>query len=735
MNINGPANAAWLLEQEGFEPSREREMESLFAIGNGYLGIRGSTDFLIPVSEGDLFVAGVFGDKDEKLPYSELEFLTKGSRGEKPEIIAFPFPFRLAISTAGKTLDVAGTELVDHCRRLDLRRGELSENYKFEPIAGERVGVLTRRYASLADRHLLMQEIEITSESFTGELVVDVSFDFAHFELRYPRLSPLAVKKPVPLAALHVYDCGDSKTRAVFAARVEVQNAEIDDSTVVIDATPGKIVRIRKFVSVFTTRERPNAIDCAIAHCSERSFDLFDTDRTSHIQKWSDFWEKANISFCGLPECEQAQRFNLYHLRIPADHDPCTSIGARGLTGRAYEGHVFWDTEIFMFPFYLYTEPEIARSLLLYRYNTLGGARRRAVEMGCKGACYAWESTVSGDDVTPRTIVIRGANAEIPVFTGIQQIHVTADVAFAVWRYWDATLDRKFLSEFGCEILFETARFWASRVVRDTGRFHIKDVIGPDEYHYGVSDNAYTNRLASFNLATAAWAYNWLKREYPERHRSLTALLAIDEAERVRWIETAELMAKPRVNASGAIEQFAGFFDLKPVLLNKADRIKAPIGRLFAWQEVNGLRVVKQADVLMIPFLFPDEFSREQLRANYLYYEPITDHGSSLSACVHAAIAARAGLADEAQTYWDQSLYFDLQNRMNNTALGIHTGCSGGTWQALVFHLLGIRLTDAGPVPSVGAWDSLPCPEIELKLTYRGRRYPLKVSAKGRVAV
>ena len=181
----------------------------------------------------------------------------------------------------------------------------------------------------------------------------------------------------------------------------------------------------------------------------------------------------------GRPAVEQALRFGSYHLRLPAGDDARVSIGARTLTGRAYEGHVFWDTEIFMLPFYLHTEPALARKLLLYRHHTLDGARRRARELGYRGACFAWESTVTGDDVTPTKIVLKSTGKEIPIFTGSQQVHVTADIAYAVWRYWEATLDEDFLANAGAELLFETARFWVSRMTRGERHHHIRGCHGP----------------------------------------------------------------------------------------------------------------------------------------------------------------------------------------------------------------------------------------------------------------
>jgi trehalose/maltose hydrolase-like predicted phosphorylase len=406
------------------------------------------------------------------------------------------------------------------------------------------------------------------------------------------------------------------------------------------------------------------------------------------------------------------------------------SIGARALTGRAYEGHVFWDVEIFKLPFYLHTCPEVARSLLLYRLHTLDGARRRAGELGYRGACFAWESTVTGDDVTPTTIRLKTTGKEIPIFTGPQQIHVTADVAHAVWRYWDATRDRDFLRDAGVEILAETARFWASRCSRDAQGLHIRGVVGPDEYHHSVNDNAYTNWMARFNLEKAVEAVAWLRREFPQAWDALAERLALVDNEPREWAAVARDLYCPGPNAQGVVEQFEGFFDLEDFPLPPEERFKAPISRLFDWDRINRLKLIKQADVLMLLHLFPDAFPHEVATANYRYYEPITDHGSSLSPGIHAAVAARLGLHEEAERYWRESLWLDLSNVMANSALGVHPACMGATWQALVFGFLGVRFTEAGPVAAPEASAHLPAKwrAVSLALSWRGRVHRVQVA-------
>jgi alpha,alpha-trehalose phosphorylase len=426
-------------------------------------------------------------------------------------------------------------------------------------------------------------------------------------------------------------------------------------------------------------------------------------------------------------------RFNAYHLTIAADRDPRISVPARALTGRAYEGHIFWDVEIFMLPWYIHTFPDVARCLLSYRYQTLDGARRNAHQLGCRGACYAWESTTTGDGVTPKAILLKTTGREIPIFTGTEQVHVTAGVAHGLWRYWEATRDANFLRDAGVEILVETARFWATRGTRHGDQFHIRGVIGPDEYHHSVNDNAYTNWMARFNLERAVEAVEWMRREYPQAWEVLVDRLKLLSGEPKEWYTIAREMYVPAPNAQGLIEQFEGFFDLEDYVLPAEERCKPPIDRLFEWERINQLKLIKQPDVLMLPHLFPEAFSQECVAANYFYYEPITDHGSSLSPGIHAAIAARLGLQEDAQRYWRQSLWLDLSDTMGNSALGLHSGCMGATWQALVFGFLGVRLTETGPVCDPRAASRFPPKwrSVGLKLAWRGRLYDIEIAAQG----
>lgn len=725
--------SAWRIEQEGFDAAREHSVETIFTVGNGYLGVRGALDTPLPGSPGDLFVAGLYGRKQPQEPYSEHEFLHIGHANYPyTELVSSPFPFRIAVKVAGEPLEMPGDRWRVHQRVLDLREAVLHREALFETNSARRTRIQSRRCASAADPHLLLQELKICLENHSALVEIDASLADSDLALNHPHLLAVPFEtEETEDRALEVqfFTTRFSNYTICIAARATLLGLGREAVRWRLTATIGETLVFRRYIVVYTSRDVTEPRSAALEHLQAQHWGNFEKAFSDHASGWRKVWRHAGIQVPGSPATEQALNFHVYHLRSAADRDPRVSVGARALSGRAYEGHIFWDVEIFMLPFYLHTSPEIARCLLLYRHHTLEGARRRAQALGFRGACYAWESTVTGDDVTPTAILLRTTGKEIPIFTGNQQIHVTADVAYGLLRYFEATQDKEFLQDAGVEILIETARFWASRVVLDNGAYHIRGVVGPDEYHHTVNDNAYTNWMARFNLEKAQWAVAWMQREFPSEWATLAERLGFIADEVAEWDVVARTLYFPSPNAEGVIEQFEGFFDLATYSLPKDERFRAPISRLFEWDKINGLKIIKQADVLMLPHLFPQAFSREIVAANYHYYEPITDHGSSLSPAIHAAIAARLGLHEDAFRYWHQSLWLDLSNVMENTVLGIHAACMGGTWQALIFGFLGIGFTEEGPVVDPQAASRLPAKwrGVKLQIAWRGRVYPIEV--------
>ena len=369
----------------------------------------------------------------------------------------------------------------------------------------------------------------------------------------------------------------------------------------------------------------------------------------AHEAAWSARWQCSGVEVDGDAAAQQALRFATYHLNSAANPaDERVSIGARALTGDDYHGHVFWDTEIYLLPFYTLTWPEAARAMLMYRFHTIDGARAKDARMGWRGALYAWESAGSGAETTPDQII--GPDRKVvDVLCGRQEQHISADVAYAVWQYWQTTGDEAFLLNAGAEILLETGRFWASRAQPEAdGYHHIRGVIGPDEYHEHIDDNAFTNVMARWNIRRALDVAALLHERWPEHWARLASRLGVDDTEMKQWLNVAETMATGLDAATGLFEQFAGFFALEDIdLANYAGR-SVPMDVVLGRERTQRSQVVKQADVVALLGLLPEEFDGERSAENFRYYEPRCSHGSSLSRAMHGLVAARLGYSEMA---------------------------------------------------------------------------------------
>ena len=334
----------------------------------------------------------------------------------------------------------------------------------------------------------------------------------------------------------------------------------------------------------------------------ERAIEDVNGAIAEHRDAWLARWKASDLRVEGDPAAQRALRFAIYHLSSAANpDDDRVSIGARGLTGAAYKGHVFWDTDIFMLPFFILTYPEAARALVMYRYHTLSGARAKAARLGYRGALYAWESADTGEEMTPPFVVAPDGEI-VRILTGEQEHHISADVAFGVWKYWEATGDERFLVDAGAEILIETARFWASRAEREEdGRYHIRGVIGPDEYHETVDDNAYTNGLAQWNLEIGEGSYEARSAQrWPEQWRALSRRLGLEAEEPRRWLQVARELYTGFDERTGLFEQFRGYFGLEDIDLAAFAPRTAPMDVLLGRERIQRSKIIKQADVVML---------------------------------------------------------------------------------------------------------------------------------------
>lgn len=692
------SDPSWTIVDEGFVLAREHEVESVFAVCNGCLGVRASMAEGTSLSDPATFVAGVF---DIEPNWNTI-----------PGLMVLADWTEMRVIVDGRPLTLESGETVEHRRILDMRQGIFWREWLHRDATGHLTRLHFLRFASQADCHLAVQSATVVPENYSGHVRIE----------RRTGLSPVRLKRweahparPSPaLRLIHPPSPGEpwatfeqvattgrvvafTSGTSLFSEAGEIPASGVESQADGLveswdwDASVAATLRVDRFLAV----ERDGGDGQAQAAARRVAGAMRDgTARAirAHAEAWAERWRSSDVRVDGDDDAQRALRFAIYQLVSAADPgNPRVSIGARALTGEAYRGHVFWDTETYVLPFFTYTQPATARSLLEYRYHTLPGARRKALALGYRGALYAWESTDTGDETTPRSAVTPNGEV-VPILTGEQEHHISADVAYAVWQYWQVTGDDEFLVRFGAEILLDTARFWASRgQVEADGCYHIRRVIGPDEYHETIDDNAYTNVLARWNLERGADTAALLKERWPEAWNSLSARLALEPDEPSRWREIAAVVRTGLDRRSSLFEQFEGYFGLEDISLAAFEPRNAPMDIILQRERLQKSKVVKQADVVAISALLWDDFPRPVHQANFRYYEPRTGHGSSLSPALHALVAARLGDDVLFDRFFRQAADIDLADNMGNAAGGIHIAALGGLWQAAVLGVAGIR--------------------------------------------
>ncbi len=460
-------------------------------------------------------------------------------------------------------------------------------------------------------------------------------------------------------------------------------------------------------IAAYVVSENGTEPERALEYLADARTIGFDALLAEHRRSWSGRWERADVVVEGDEQLQLEVRLALFHLMASVADRGEAAVGARGLTGHAYLGHVFWDADLFVLPFLAATHPAAARAMIEYRRKRLPAARSASEAEGRAGARFPWESAATGFDVTPRTGRDRNGHV-VPIRTGESELHIVGDVAWAACCYIDWTDDREFAEGVGREILIETARYWASRIrIDDSGGAHLDGVIGPDEYHEMIDDNAFTNVLARWNLRRAVAAVGSVDDG------------AVNAAEMQRWLRLADALVDGFDPSTGLYEEFAGFFGLEPLIIRDiAPHRPITADLLLGAEKVHGAQIVKQADVLMIHHLLPDEAEPESLAANFDFYEPRTAHGSSLSPGIHAALLARLGRPDDALDMLRITSGIDLHDASRTGAGGVHLAAMGSLWQALAYGFAGLR-------PCADALVVDPClperwPALELCVEFRG---------------
>ncbi len=689
----------WIVLETQFSPERLHSRETVFTIGNGYLGTRGSFEEGYPQAVPATLIHGVFDNVP--IVYTEL--------ANCPDWL----PLSLGIN--GETFRLDQGTILSYERSLDLRQGLLMRKIRWCSPHGRTVELHFERWASMADPHVLAVRCEIRPIDFDGFVEVQASLNgypenqgFNHWELLQQGKGDRSIWLSSRTRSSHIR-LGMTAQMSLFGADTPLQSTNVPGyptlSTTFL-VTAGETYAVEKIMTVYTSREVEEPLEAAQSRQSTLAD--YESLKREHICAWAKIWDKCDIDIEGDTRAQLAIRYNLFQLLICGSQtDDRVSIAAKTLSGFGYRGHVFWDTEIFILPFFTFTQPETARRLLSYRYHTLDGARRKALNYGYKGAMYSWESADTGDEVTPRWALPNQPYAEdIRIWCRDQEIHISADVAFAIWQYWQATQDNDWLRDYGAEIILDTAIFWSSRVDLNikSERYEIREVIGADEYHEHVSNNTFTNRMAQWHLEQALVIYDWLKGNYPDKLAELHAKLNLSEERRSRWRDIVQNIWIPFDPNTGLIEEFEGFFKLKDIDLAAYEPRKQSMQALLGIEGANQHQVLKQPDVLMLMYLmrFNQSFPYDPrlLQVNWDYYAPRTDitYGSSLGPAIHAILASDVEKPAEAYERFMQAAMVDLEDVRDNAADGIHGASAGGLWQAAVFGFGGVQLTPEGPV-------------------------------------
>lgn len=643
---------AWTVVIEDDDPRLRRVHESLLTLADGRFGTRGSREEDGAGTQPLVTAAGLWRPD-----------------GQSRSLLPGPVWTRLS--------HIGGPGASDRSI-LDLRTGVL---------ARERGMFRSVRFSSLARPGSMVLRAEGGAESF---------------------IPGRALRPPVGDAVAFE----DGRIDGVVWARTSSNGEEIVAAAAVTDQ-PVDDRRITQRIASYIADSSSGATpERAIERVREVSAVGFDRLLAEQRAAWAARWRDAEVSIEGDDQAQLAARFSLFHLLSSVADDQEAAVGARGMTGPAYGGRVFWDADVFVLPVLAAVHPASARAMLEYRIRRLPGARKEAAARRRAGALFPWESADDGTEVAPRSA--RGANGIIPIRTGEHAEHIGADIAWAAWRYVEWTGDEAFLRGPGRPLVTETARYWASRARLDSGgRAHLYGVIGPDEYHEVVDDNAFTNVMARWNLERAA--------ELVERDG-----IGGMREEAAAWRSTARALVDGYEPATGIYEQFAGYRGLEPLVMSEVGSPPIAADMLLGRKRVAGSQILKQADVLMLHHMIPDQTAPHSLEPNLDLYEQRTAHGSSLSPPIHAALLARAGRVERALDLFRISCRLDLDDLTGTTAAGLHLATLGGSWQALAFGFAGIH-------PHAGALGLDPHVPLEwralsLRFRFRGRRVGLRLS-------
>jgi alpha,alpha-trehalose phosphorylase len=694
----------WAIVERRFSLDFAAQNETIFATANGYFGIRGTILEGDPVVEPGTFINAFH--ETWPIPYGEEAF-GFATTGQTMLNVTNAAVIRLFVDDEPLYLPTA--RLDEYERRLDMRAGTLDRHVVWETGAGKLVRIDSRRLVSFEHRHLAAIVYDLTlldasapvvlvsemrtpkgglptnggdpraGRRFSGQVLVPQ--ERRHRDERI--VLGLRARRSGMTMACGTHHVLETSCSASIESRIDGPDGEV---VMRIGAIPGERIRLVKFISYHSSRRAPPAELCDRA---ERTLDRATADGIDALLEgqaryMDDFWHRSDVHIdIQQPRAQQYIRFNLYHVLQASARAEGAGIGARGLTGQTYDGHYFWDAEVYVLPFLTYTSPRVAKNLLQFRYTQLDKARERARQLNNRGALFPWR-TITGEE----------ASAFFPA--GTAQYHIDADIMYAFEKYVQVTGDWEFLWEYGAEMLVETARLWEDLGGYPNGAdggFHIQGVTGPDEYTALVNDNTYTNLMARHNLRFAVQTVEALRDHQPERFATLQRRTGLEVDEIQRWRDAADTMYIPFDADRGIHPQDENFLEKEVWDLEHTPTEKFPLMLHYHPLVLYRYQVIKQADVVLAMFLLSEEFTLEQKRRNFDYYDPLTTGDSSLSACVQSIVAAEIGNLKQAYRYAFQASIMDLADVGGSVKDGAHIASMGGTWMTLVYGFAGMRDT------------------------------------------
>ena len=696
----------WKITETNFDPNALGKVEANFCLGNGYLGLRSATEEKYLNETRDLLVAGTFN---------------QFSKEEVTELPNAADVTNIEITLNGCRFDLTQGTVESYHRTLDLRTGLLVREVVWTSPKGEKFTLKFERIVSLKRLHTIVLRVSVTPEKdaaitfqsgIDGRVTCDGSQHFTEgqtrfYDKKYLQFVPRTIQSDITFVidATHKFTVDGAET--VPAGDINILRRRMF-SKFTLDVKAGQTVVMEKFANVYTTRDKEAAAyrltvadiqKYALEQLKLDEVDGFDVIAAESADCWQDkVWDRVPIEIDGPGFDQLLIRFAQYHMQLmtPA-HDNRMNIGAKGFSGEGYKGHTFWDTEIFLLPYFIFTMPEVARSLEEYRYLSLPGAHAKAAHNKYEGAQFPWESAWLDDgEVTPEymgTDIVTGQL--IKVWSGFIEIHITADVAFGVWQYYMCTGDQDYMDKYGYELIFDCAKFWNSRLEPGAdGMLHINDVVGPDEYKEHVNDNAYTNYLARWNIQKAIEYAAQLEGEKPDLYATLDAKLGLAGL-RTQWADKVDKIFLTRPNENNVLPQDSTYLTLKDIDLTKYKQ-QAHVGGIYKdynQEQITKIQVSKQADVMVLFYLLEDLFPKEVKLASWDYYEPRCLHDSSLSLSTHSVLASDIGDSELGYRMFEKACLIDLDNaNPHSSDAGIHAASYGGLWQCVVYGFGGVRM-------------------------------------------